>query len=81
MVFVLLGFELTVTFSFLSNVSLLEQELCLFHHYILEAHNLSTFLCSQLEGNFASEEIILWISLIIEFADIWYLDETLDFIF
>ena len=55
MVFVLLGFELTVTFSFISNVSLLEQELCLFHHYILEAHNLSTFLCSQLVGNFASE--------------------------
>ena len=81
MVFVLLGFELTVTSSFLSNFSLLEQELCLFHHYILEAHNLYGFLCSQLEGSFASEEIIPWISLITELADRWYLDDTLDFIF
>lgn len=63
MLFVLLGFDLPGTYHpFLSYFSVLEWEcltLCLYDHYILEAHNLFEFTGSQLERNLSQDESLL----------------------
>lgn len=52
--------------------------LCLFHHFILEAHNCSGFTGSQLQKNFVSG--ILQVSPIVDFDATWELELILEWV-